>query len=89
MEATRTEVIRKENEKKTLDIQINDSIGYLFIKRTLDIVASLIGMVVLFPSLVLVALLIKIEDPKGPIFLSKRGLAKMVNSFRCTNSVLW
>ncbi|GIN09770.1 multidrug MFS transporter [Shouchella clausii] len=76
MEATRTEVIRKENEKKTLDIQINDSIGYLFIKRTLDIVASLIGMVVLFPSLVLVALLIKIEDPKGPIFFKQTRVGK-------------
>lgn len=40
---------------------------YDFAKRFLDIIASLIGLIVLFPLLVLVAIAIKLDSP-GPIF---------------------
>lgn len=40
---------------------------YNFAKRLLDIIASLVGLIVLFPLLVLVAITIKLDSP-GPIF---------------------
>lgn len=41
---------------------------YLFVKRLLDIVGSICGLIFLSPIMLLVAILIKLEDPKGPIF---------------------
>jgi lipopolysaccharide/colanic/teichoic acid biosynthesis glycosyltransferase len=46
---------------------------YWFFKRLQDIVFSAIGLVVLWPILLVIALLIVIDDPKGsPIFSQKR-----------------
>ncbi|MCM1216743.1 MAG: sugar transferase [Lachnospiraceae bacterium] len=42
-------------------------IGYRIVKRVFDIVASLVGMILLLPIFLLVALAIKIED-RGPVF---------------------
>ena len=36
---------------------------YLFIKRSIDIICSLAGIIVLSPIFLIVAILIKIEDP--------------------------
>lgn len=36
-------------------------------KRSIDILGAFIGLIVLSPLLILIALLIKIEDPAGPI----------------------
>lgn len=48
-------------------IQPNVSLSYRFIKRTFDIIASIIGLVVLSPAFLIVAIAIMIEDPKGRI----------------------
>ena len=46
---------------------------YRFFKRLQDIVLSLVALVVLFPVMLIVALVIVIEDPSaGPIFVQKR-----------------
>ena len=44
---------------------------YAFLKRTMDIVASLIGLILLSPLFLIVAILIKLEDPKGKIFFAQ------------------
>lgn len=44
---------------------------YNFIKRVLDILCSLIGLIILFPILAIVAILIKV-DSKGPILFSQK-----------------
>lgn len=49
---------------------------YLFLKRSLDIFASLAGLIVLSPLFLIVALAIKIEDPKGSIFFSQQRCGK-------------
>lgn len=41
---------------------------YLFIKRIFDILFSFILLILTFPFFILIALLIKFEDPKGPVF---------------------
>lgn len=45
---------------------------YRFIKRLFDIVGSLIGLIVLFLPMALIAMFIMIEDPGNPIFSQKR-----------------
>lgn len=49
---------------------------YLFIKRIIDIFGSLVGLILLLPVFILVALAIKIEDPKGSIFFSQNRCGK-------------
>lgn len=52
---------------------LKDKKAYVFFKRLFDIVLSLFALIVLFPILLLVALLIFIDDPKGsPIFIQTR-----------------
>jgi len=48
---------------------------YEFLKRTVDIICSLVGLLVLMPILVLVTILVKIES-KGPIIFSQDRVGK-------------
>lgn len=48
-------------------------LGYRFVKRAFDILASLIGLIVLSPFLLLVAIVIFVDDPHAsPIFVQTR-----------------
>lgn len=76
MEATRRQTVQQSNVKAIDQIKINDSFGYLFAKRTLDIVASLAGLLLLSPLFLILAILIKIEDPKGPVFFKQIRVGK-------------
>ena len=49
---------------------------YLFFKRAMDIIGSLCGIILLSPLLIIVALAIKIEDPKGSVFFSQKRCGK-------------
>jgi len=49
----------------------NDSSMYLFLKRVIDIIGALIGLVVLSPLFLIVGIVIKIEDPEGPVFFEQ------------------
>ena len=53
------------------NIKVNDDKLYLFTKRMLDILGSLTGILLLSPIFLIVAICIKIEDPKGKIFFSQ------------------
>lgn len=59
------ELIAKRNEL------VNDHIIYLTLKRLMDIVGASLGLILASPIMLIVAILIKIEDPKGPIFFSQ------------------
>lgn len=65
----------------TLEVE-NQKIAYLISKRLFDIFGAIIGLVVLSIILVVVALLIKIEDPKGPIFFSQKRIGKNGKEFK-------
>ncbi len=56
------------------------SIAYLFIKRLFDIIAGLIGVVVLVPLTVIIGFFILIEDG-GPIFFSQKRVTKDGKTF--------
>ncbi|PRA94487.1 MULTISPECIES: sugar transferase [Bacillaceae] len=61
--------------------QVNANLTYLRIKRLIDILGSLIGIIILLPVLLVVALLIKIEDPRGPIFFKQVRIGKNETEF--------
>ena len=52
-------------------ISLEESKSYLILKRLLDIVGSSLGLLLLSPFLVLLAIIIKLEDKKASIFFSQ------------------
>lgn len=50
---------------------VNDHIIYLVLKRLMDIMGASLGLILASPIMLIVAILIKLEDPKGPIFFSQ------------------
>lgn len=71
-----------ENKKVLIDEQAqNQRYVYRFFKRALDIVASVIGLIVLSPVFLIVSLAIKVED-RGPIFYSQVRLGKGQRPFK-------
>ncbi|MFE4142776.1 sugar transferase [Peribacillus sp. YIM B13472] len=62
--------------------QLNANLGYLRMKRLIDIIGSLLGLILLLPIFLIVAILIKIEDPKGPVFFKQVRVGKNENEFQ-------
>ena len=52
-------------------VEVKGNAVYLFLKRTIDIVGSLAGLIILSPLFLIVSILIKIEDPKGSILFKQ------------------
>ena len=50
--------------------------GYRFVKRVFDFVASLLGLIILSPLFLIIAIAIKVEDPKGSVFYSQTRLGR-------------
>lgn len=59
----------------------NRRLGYRFIKRTFDIMASLTGLILLSPLFLIVAIVIYIDDP-GPVLFFQNRIGKGMESFR-------
>ncbi|WP_343030051.1 sugar transferase [Alkalibaculum sporogenes] len=49
---------------------------YIVIKRSLDIFLSLVGLVLLSPIILIIALSIKVDDPKGSIIFTQKRVGK-------------
>lgn len=62
--------------------QVNSDMNYLRIKRLIDISGSLIGLILLSPVFFIIAVLIKIEDPKGKVFFKQIRVGKDENEFQ-------
>lgn len=50
---------------------VNNNGVYLMMKRILDVSCSLIALLLLSPVLLLVTIMIKVEDPKGPVLFKQ------------------
>lgn len=55
---------------------------FFAVKRIFDIVASFCGLVILSPLLLIIAICIKVNDPKGSILYSQVRLGKKQRKFR-------
>ncbi|CAN7181442.1 sugar transferase [Rossellomorea sp. LjRoot5] len=56
--------------------------SYLLLKRFVDITGSICGMVLLSFLFIILAVLIKLEDPKGPVFFSQKRVGKNGKEFK-------
>lgn len=56
--------------------EIHKSFIYNALKRTIDIMLSLLGLLILSPLLIIIAILIKFEDNKGAILFKQKRVGK-------------
>lgn len=64
------------------DVLGKESILYSVTKRLIDIVGSLCGIILLSPLFLIVAILIKLEDPKGKVFFAQERNGKYPKTFK-------
>ncbi|WP_084410668.1 sugar transferase [Paenibacillus glacialis] len=55
---------------------------YLFIKRIMDVMGALFGLLLLSPVFAVVAIFIKLEDPRGPVFFHQIRIGKNEKEFK-------
>ncbi|MGF9852207.1 sugar transferase [Bacillus paramobilis] len=56
--------------------EVNKKGLYLFMKRLMDIFGALCGVILLSPVFIIVIILIKLENPKGPVFFKQVRIGK-------------
>ncbi|QWI52130.1 sugar transferase [Bacillus mycoides] len=56
--------------------EINKDRLYLFMKRLMDIFGAICGLIFLSPIFIIVAIIIKLEDKKGPVFFKQIRVGK-------------
>ena len=64
------------------DVLGKESIFYSVTKRLIDIVGSLCGIILLSPLFLIVAILIKLEDPKGIVFFAQERNGRYPKTFK-------
>ena len=62
----------KIHRNQDVSIHLHVHPGYLYTKRLMDIIGSLFGIILLSLLFIVIAILIKIEDPKGPVLFSQK-----------------
>ncbi|HDR7848505.1 TPA: sugar transferase [Bacillus toyonensis] len=68
--------LEKENNIELDFEKVNARKGYLVAKRCIDFVGALCGLLLLSPVFLSVAMLIKYEDPKGPVLFKQIRIGK-------------
>lgn len=86
--------IQKQNLDKAIEVEntrqvmlfnqavIDQRYGYRIIKRIFDIIASSIGLILLSPLFLVLAILIKMDDPAGGVFYSQTRLGLKQRTFK-------
>lgn len=80
-ELTLIRVSDEENDSMMDLEKVNNCRSYLLAKRCMDIVGAVLGLIILFPVFLIVALLIKYEDPKGSVFFKQVRVGKNEKEF--------
>ncbi len=55
---------------------------YKYVKRLIDIVIALVGIILTLPILLIAMIVIKIEDPKSPIFFTQKRVGYKEKRFK-------
>lgn len=63
-------------------IAIDEKKIYVGTKRVIDTLGAFLGLIILIPIMLIVAILIKLEDPNGPIFFSQTRVGKNGEIFK-------
>ncbi len=69
-------------ENKNSPINVNNNPVYLFTKRFIDILGALFGIIFLSFLFIIIATLIKIEDPKGPVLFAQKRVGLNGKEFK-------
>lgn len=71
------------DESALIDAQaLNNQRLYLTAKRVFDCLASAIALILLSPLFLIISILIKLDDPAGPVFFSQMRIGKGGRQFR-------
>jgi len=62
-------------------IVLEEKKSYLIVKRTMDIIGASLGLILLSWLFLIIAIIIKIEDPKGPVFFKQIRIGKNGKEF--------
>ncbi|MGG0744646.1 sugar transferase [Priestia megaterium] len=62
-------------------IAVSGNKRYIFVKRLIDILGSLTGIILLSWLFIIISIAIKVEDPKGPIFFKQKRIGKNGSEF--------
>ncbi|MGP7818737.1 sugar transferase [Niallia sp. 01092] len=57
-------------------ITVSGNYLYLLVKRICDILGSFVGLILLAPLFAIIAIIIKLEDPKGTVFFCQKRIGK-------------
>jgi len=63
-----------------VDLKYKKNIGYFIIKRIIDIIGSLTGLILISPVMIIVAIVIKFGS-KGPVFFAQSRVGRDGNEF--------
>ena len=68
----------KENSRITqmeIEQEMEKNLGYFFIKRVIDVIGALCGILLISPVMIVVAIWIKL-DSKGPVFFAQKRVGR-------------
>ncbi|WP_274655124.1 sugar transferase [Paenibacillus humicola] len=74
-------MLKTESKRLALG-KSDDLVFYTITKRTMDIVGSLLGLLFFSPLFLVIAILIKLEDPKGSVFFRQTRIGKFEKPFK-------
>lgn len=74
-------IVKSPNNIINPDV-IESKYFYRFMKRLVDIIGSSLGLILLSPLFLVIAMLMKKEEPKGPIFFSQIRVGKNEKQFK-------
>lgn len=63
-------------------LEVTEKPAYRVLKRMLDIVLSILGLIILLPILIIVAILIKRDDPRGSTIFTQERVGKDLVPFK-------
>ena len=75
------ERLQVNTEQELVQIYEKEKVLYNILKRSLDFIASLVGLIILSPVVLVVAILIKLES-KGPIIFSQKRIGLNGKEFK-------
>jgi exopolysaccharide biosynthesis polyprenyl glycosylphosphotransferase len=64
-----------------LENKVNNKLVYSKAKRSIDVIGAILGLLILLPIFLVIGILIKIEDPKGPVFFKQVRVGKDGSEF--------
>ncbi|PGD54103.1 multidrug MFS transporter, partial [Bacillus toyonensis] len=65
-----------ESVEKEIGVVKKTSIFHAFLKRTLDIIGAIIGLIVFSPFFIIIPILYMRGDAKGPVFFKQSRIGK-------------